>query len=194
MRPLILLLLLAASANCFASGSLERKSQPIASPSLQCKQLILQIAKIPVKAEGWKSCQQDARFRDWDQSPEYLAWQKTSEHWPKNSRTLPPPPPLPPEIPFALGPMDPAHCKLLDPTVVGVDACLIDAIPDLTLMKNPESLVFPAYVSVGDMAFSILSDRHPGLWIVPCQRMLTITNTFDLQPSARNSKIELSRF
>jgi len=163
MRPIVLLLLFSAPSLCFACGPSQTNTKSVTAPPQQCKQLIRQISEIPVKEAGWESCQQDARYRDWNQSSDYLAWKKTSENWPKNSRTPPPPPPFPPESPFALGPMDPAHCKLLDPRAEGVDACLTDAISDTQLMKNPECLVFPTFVAVGDMAFDILSDRHPGL-------------------------------
>jgi len=164
MRPIVLLLLLSVPSLCFACGPPRTSTKPIAAPSQQCKRLIRQISDIPVKEAGWASCQWDAKYRDWNRGPEYLAWKKISESWPKNSPIPAPPTPLPPGSPSALGSMDPAHCKLLDPSAVGIDACLTDAISDSSLMRNPECLVYPTFLAVGDMAFFILSDRHPGLW------------------------------
>jgi|GEM_PF-5306485 len=68
----------------------------------------------------------------------------------------------PPPSPF--GAVDSATCSLLDPSDQSIDSCLIDLITDGELIPYPACPSFVSEVAVGDMAFFVLTDRHPELW------------------------------
>lgn len=60
--------------------------------------------------------------------------------------------------------VDPAHCRLLNTEVASFDACLTAAITDLTQVPDPNCPRQFDQVARGDVAFFVLSDRHPQLW------------------------------
>ena len=59
---------------------------------------------------------------------------------------------------------DRAHCMLLDPSNTDIDKCLLDAVSDESGVNNPVCPKTKQSVTLGDLAFFVLADRHPGLW------------------------------
>lgn len=75
---------------------------------------------------------------------------------PRPPRSPPPPPPV--YVP------DPAYCSLVDPAATLLESCLIDTIRLTTKIRNPVCPTAVSEIPIGDLAFSILSDRRPELW------------------------------
>ena len=70
----------------------------------------------------------------------------------------------PPPPPMTLSPSNLVQCRLLDPASESIDVCLIDAIADTQAIATPYCPASSAEMPIGDLAFAILADRHPGLW------------------------------
>lgn len=59
---------------------------------------------------------------------------------------------------------DPALCRLLDPTRSGIDSCLVAAIADTRSVPEVRCPSNSDRLAIGDLAFFVLSARHPRLW------------------------------
>ena len=142
MRNLVTLVLLSLPFACVACVDQPRLAANSSDSS--CVALLREIRALEQKVT-WGSCE-EAALEESPTSPD-------GDH----SNTGPPPAPR-----IAL---DPAHCKLLNPNVRGMDKCLIDAISvDLEIVSSPICPRETEFLALGDLAFFVLSDRHPGLW------------------------------
>ncbi len=147
-------LLLVAPALCLACGQPPPKEQALQlRAGRDCKALLLRIRDLRIKAD-WPSC-----VAQQNPVPQPRAEQASIKGIP-----APPPPPYGGSAGYALGMVDPAECKLLDPDADGTDACLIDAIADTRAVGDPNCPRMMDKIALGDLAFFVLNDRHNALW------------------------------
>ncbi len=153
MKALAVMLLL-SSATCMACGDPRNEASPALSTRSDCGSLLRRISDIAPKAD-WESCVVQANYHPPAPTP--------SGPGAVLRGTAPPPPPPPPPMGNALGWIDPDYCRLIDPQA-RVDGCLVDEITDTQQRNEPFCPPMEGIIAVGDLAFLVLSDRHPALW------------------------------
>ena len=143
-------LLLSLPVACLACGAPPVDTKHPGPVVTDCRRQLRQLGEIAVKAD-WESCVVQAKAST---MPPPVA------HVDAQGRVIPP---VPPPMGNALDFIDRNYCDLIDPAAQ-VDACLVDAISSTRLRTEPFCPPIVGGIREGNLAFFILSDRHPELW------------------------------